>query len=154
MPWSSFFECWVLSQLFHSHQESLQFLFSFCHKGGVICMVDTRLSIFLPAILIPACASSSPAFCMMYSACKLNKQGDTIQSWCTPLPIWNQFPKLLTSVGSQKKHESSRKTSTIDYAKACDCVDHNKLENSERDGNTRPPDLPLEKPTCRSGSNS
>ena len=42
----------------------------------------------------------------------------------------------------------------IDYAKAFDCVDQNKLENSERDGNTRPPDLPLEKPICRSGSNS
>ena len=42
----------------------------------------------------------------------------------------------------------------IDDAKAFDCVDHNKLENSERDGNTRPPDLPLEKPRCRSGSNS
>ena len=42
----------------------------------------------------------------------------------------------------------------IYYAKAFDCVDHNKLENSERDGNTRPPDLPLEKPVCRSGSNS
>ena len=42
----------------------------------------------------------------------------------------------------------------IDYAKAFDCVDHNKLETSERDGNTRPPDLPLEKPICRSGSNS
>ena len=42
----------------------------------------------------------------------------------------------------------------IDYAKAFDCVDHNKLENSERDGNTRPPDLPLENPVCRSGSNS
>ena len=42
----------------------------------------------------------------------------------------------------------------IDYAKAFDCVDHNKLENSERDGHTRPPDLPLEKPVCRSGSNS
>ena len=42
----------------------------------------------------------------------------------------------------------------IDYAKAFDCVDHNKLENSERDGNTRPPDLPLEKPVCRSGNNS
>ena len=41
-----------------------------------------------------------------------------------------------------------------DYAKAFDCVDHNKLENSERDGNTRPPDLPLEKPICRSGSSS
>ena len=42
----------------------------------------------------------------------------------------------------------------IDYAKAFDCVDHNKLEKSERDGNTRPPDVPLEKPICRSGSNS
>ena len=42
----------------------------------------------------------------------------------------------------------------IDYAKAFDCMDHNKLENSERDGNTRPPDLPLEKSECRSGSNS
>ena len=42
----------------------------------------------------------------------------------------------------------------IDYAKAFDCVDHDQLENSERDGNTRPPDLPLEKRVCRSGSNS
>ena len=42
----------------------------------------------------------------------------------------------------------------IDYAKAFDCVDHNKLENSERDGNTRSPNLPLEKSVCRSGSNS
>ena len=39
----------------------------------------------------------------------------------------------------------------IDYAKAFECVDHNKLENS-RDRNTRPPDLPLEKSICRSGS--
>ena len=42
----------------------------------------------------------------------------------------------------------------IDYTKAFDSVDHKKLENSERDGNTRPPDLPLEKSVCRSGSNS
>ena len=41
----------------------------------------------------------------------------------------------------------------IDYAKAFDCVDHNILENSERDGNPRPPDLPLEKSVCRSESN-
>ena len=39
----------------------------------------------------------------------------------------------------------------IDYAKAFDCVDHNKLEIL-RDGHTRPPDLPLEKSVCRSGS--
>ena len=37
-----------------------------------------RLLIFLPVILIPACASSSPAFLMMYSTYKLNKQGDNI----------------------------------------------------------------------------
>ena len=42
----------------------------------------------------------------------------------------------------------------IDYAKAFDCVDHSKLENSERDGNTRSPDPRLEKPICRSGSKS
>ena len=42
----------------------------------------------------------------------------------------------------------------IDYAKAFDCVDHNKLENSERDGNTRPPDLPPVKTVYRSGGNS
>ena len=42
----------------------------------------------------------------------------------------------------------------IDYAKAFDCVDHKKLENSERDGNTRPHDLPPEKSVCGSGSNN
>ena len=42
----------------------------------------------------------------------------------------------------------------IDYAKAVDCEDHNKLENSSRDGNTRPPYLPPEKPVCRWRSNS
>ena len=42
----------------------------------------------------------------------------------------------------------------LDYAKAFDYVDHKKLKNSERDGNTRWQDLPLEKPICRSGSNS
>ena len=42
----------------------------------------------------------------------------------------------------------------IDNAKAFDCVDQNKLENSSRDGNLRPPDLLLQKPVCRSGSNS
>ena len=42
-----------------------------------------------------------------------------------------------------------------DYAKAFDCVDHNKLWKILQEmGNTRPPDLPLEKPVWRSGSNS
>ena len=41
-----------------------------------------------------------------------------------------------------------------DYAKAFDCMDHNKVENSSRDGNTRPLDLPPERSVCRSRSNS
>ena len=49
-----------------------------------------RLLIFLPAILIPAFASSSPAFHMMYSVYQLNKQGDNTQPWCTPFSIWKQ----------------------------------------------------------------
>ena len=56
----------------------------------VVSSAYLRLLIFLPAILISACASSSPAFLMMYSACKLNKQGENIQPWRTPFPIWNQ----------------------------------------------------------------
>ena len=65
--------------------------------------------------------------------------------------------KLPTSAGSSKKQESSRKTiyfCFIDYAKYFDCVDHNKLENSSRDGNTKPPDLPPEKSVCKTRSNS
>ena len=56
----------------------------------VVSSAYLRLLIFLLAILIPAYASSSPAFLMMYSAYKLNKQGDNIQPRHTPFPIWNQ----------------------------------------------------------------
>ena len=70
--------------------------------------------------------------------------------------------KSPTSDGSSKKQESSRNKQTnkqqqqkkhiyfcfIDYTKAFNCVDHNKVQNSERDGNTRPPELSLEKSVC------
>ena len=56
----------------------------------VVSSAYLRLLIFLPAVLIPAYASSSPAFLMMYSAYKLNKQGDNTQPWRTPFQIWNQ----------------------------------------------------------------
>ena len=64
--------------------------------------------------------------------------------------------KLPTYAGSSKKQEFQKNMNFcfIDYTKVFDCVDHNNLENSERDGNTRPPDLPPEKSVCRSGSNS
>ena len=56
----------------------------------VVCSTYLRLLIFLLAVLIPACASSSPVFLLMYSAYKLNKQGDNIQPWRTPFPFWSQ----------------------------------------------------------------
>ena len=66
----------------------------------VVSSASLRLLIFFPTILIPACESSSPAFCMMYSAYKLNKQGDNVQLCCTPFPILNQsvvLHKVLTT---------------------------------------------------------
>ena len=54
----------------------------------------------------------------------------------------------------EKTREFQKNICFIDYMKGFDCVDHNKLENSERDGNTRPPDLPPEKSVHRSRSNS
>ena len=65
--------------------------------------------------------------------------------------------KLPTSAGSSKKQESSRKTSIsalLTMPKPLTCGSQQTVENSERDGNTRPPDLPLEKSVCRPGSNS
>ena len=56
----------------------------------VVSSAYLRLLIFLLAILIPACASSSPTFHTMYSACKLNRQGDNILCWHTSFPILNQ----------------------------------------------------------------
>ena len=65
--------------------------------------------------------------------------------------------KLPISVESSKKAREFQKNiyfCFIDYAKAFHSVDHSKLENSERDGNATPPDLPPEKSVCRSGSKS
>ena len=56
----------------------------------VVSSAYLRLLIFLPGILIPAYDSSTPAFCIRYSAYKANKQGDNIQSCCMPFSILNQ----------------------------------------------------------------
>ena len=56
----------------------------------VVSSAYLRLLIFLPAFLISACASSSPAFLMKSSAYTLNKQSDNIQPWRTLFPIWSQ----------------------------------------------------------------
>ena len=56
----------------------------------VVSSAYLRLLILPLAILIQACSSFSSAFCMMYSTCKLHKQGDNIEPSHTPFLIWNQ----------------------------------------------------------------
>ena len=93
----SFFNVKVLSQfftlLFSLHQQALfwgPLSSSSLSAIKVVSSAYVRLLTFLPAILITACASFSLAFHMMYSAYKLNKQGNNIQPWHIPFPIWNQ----------------------------------------------------------------
>ena len=67
-------------------------LFSYFLRSAirVVSSACLRLLIFPLAILISTCASSNPAFHVMYSAYKLNKQDDNIQPWRSSFPIWNQ----------------------------------------------------------------
>ena len=98
----SFLNTEFLSQLFKS-------LLSLSSRGSLVplCFLPLvsaylRLLIFLLVILIPARASSSLAFCMTYSAQKLNKQDDNIQPWHIPFSILNQsiFPCLVLTIAS------------------------------------------------------
>ena len=78
----------------------------------------------------------------------------TIQMNLKDIMLSDQIANICWIMEKAREFQKNIYFCFIDYVKAFDCVDHNKLENSERDGNTRPPDLPLEKPVCRSGSNS
>ena len=85
---------WMLSFKTTFSLSSFMFIKSFFSSSSlyavrVMSFTYLRLLIFLLAILISACASSSSAFHMMYSGYKLNKQGDNIQPWRTPFLIWN-----------------------------------------------------------------
>ena len=57
----------------------------------------------------------------------------------------NQIANIHWIIEKEREFQNNIYFCFIDYAKAFDCVDHNRLENSSRDGNTRPPDLPPEK---------
>ena len=66
----------------------------------------------------------------------------------------NQIANICWIIEKAREYQKNIFFCFIDYAKAFDCVVHNKLENSERDGNTRPPELPPEKSVCKARSNS
>ena len=107
------FQVKFLTLLFNFHQEVLQFFFIFCHKDGVIYI--SEVIDISPSNLDSSVASSSLAFCMMYSAYKLNKQGNNIQPWRTPFPIWNQFvvPRTVLTVASWPTYRFLRRQEHI-----------------------------------------
>ena len=120
LPWNAGTRCHDLAFWMLSFKSTfLLFLFTFIKSLfssslsaiRVMSSVYLRLFIFLPAILIPACASSSLAFYMMYSAYNLNKQGDNKHSWCTPFSILNQsvVPCKVLTVASWPKHRFLRR---------------------------------------------
>ena len=100
--WSSFFECSFRPAMPLSSFTFIFFSSSSLSAIRVLSSAYLRLLIFLLAILISAWASSSPAFHLVYSAYKLNKQDDNIQPWRTPFPVFNQsvVPCLVLSVVS------------------------------------------------------
>ena len=92
MPWSSFCECEFKPDVSLSSFTLIKRLVSIssCSAMRVVSSAYLRLLIFLPATMIPVCASSSWTFHKMWSAYNLNKQGDRIQPLITPFLIWNQ----------------------------------------------------------------
>ena len=66
----------------------------------------------------------------------------------------DQIANIRWIMGKAREFQKNIYFCFIDNAKAFDYVDHSKLWKILRDGNTRPPDLPLEKSVCSSGSNS
>ena len=85
---------WMLSfkQLFHSplslSSRRSVFLFPFCHKGGVICI--SEVNDISPSNLDSSLCFIQPSISHDVLCIKLHKQGDNMQPWCTPFPIWNQ----------------------------------------------------------------
>ena len=100
------------------------FSFSLLLAKRVVLSVYLRLLVFLSAILTPACASSSLAFHVMYSAYKLNKQDDNIQPWHTSCP--NLEPVHCPMSGSNWFFltciQISQKTGKVDWC--CHCCEN------------------------------
>ena len=146
LPWSVGTRChdlvfWMLSFKPAFPLSSFTFIkrlfSSFSHSAlWVVSSSYLRLLIFLWVILIPAWGSSSPAFHMMYSAYKLNKQGDSIHPWHTPFPIWNQsiVPCLVLTIASWPAYRFLRRQERCSKIPISLRIFHNLLWSTESKG--------------------
>ena len=66
----------------------------------------------------------------------------------------DQIAKFCWIIENSREFQKNVYFCFIDYVKAFDCVDHDRLENSSRNSNTRPPDLPPANPVCKSGKSN
>ena len=116
LPWSDGTRCyylivfWMLSSkptFSFSFFIKRLFSFSLLFALRVVSSARLRLLLFLMAILIPACASSSPVLCMMYFAYRLNEQGEiwlkTYWAWPCPSEQDPIFPTVSLPSGSFHK---------------------------------------------------
>ena len=101
---------------------------------------------FLEMVLIPISCRMSPT--------SVHSSSDLQAGFRKGRGTRDQIPNIRGIIKKAREFQKNIYFCFIDYAKAFDCVDHHKLENSSTDGNTTPPDLSLEKSVCRSGSNS
>ena len=100
------------------------------------------------------CPSWVVLYDMAHSFIELDKAVVHVIRLVSFLSLW--LSVIVVSVGLLKKQESSRKTSIsalLTMPKPLTVWITKTVENFEKDGNTRPPDLPIEKPVCSSGSN-
>ena len=114
------------------------------------CLPEFALILCHPLCLLPSVFPSIRVFSKELAFCiKWPKY------WIFSTIPSNDYSRLISfTIKKAREFQKNIYFCFIDYAKAFDCVDHNRLENAERDGNTRPPDLPFENSVCRSGSNS
>ena len=119
------------------------FSFSLISAIRVVSSAYLRLLIFLPAILIPAYASSSLAFLMMYSAYKLNKQGDNKQPWRTPFPLRNQsvVPCPVLTVASWPAYRFLKRQVRWPGIPISSRILHSLLRSEEHTSELQSPDL-------------
>ena len=131
---------WYWKTCFHSNPKERQ-----CQRMFKLLHNCTHL------IRLQSNTQNSPIRLQLYMNCELP---DVQAGFRKGRGIRDQIANICWIMEKAREFQKNIYFCFIDYAKAFDCVDHKKLQNSERDGNTRPPDLPLEKSVCRSGSNS
>ena len=145
----------------------------YCHSAYLTYMLSTqdwKRSVFIP-IPKKGNAKESSNYCTIALISHTSKEILKIPQARLQQYVNHEFPDVQTGfrkgrgtrdqianicwiIGKARELQKNIYLCFSDYAKAFDCVDHNKLWKILKDGNTRPPDLPLEKFVCSSGSNS